>query len=70
MPRYAKEKFFIYAPARRGPFKGKRLLGVNDTYEGGTDKITLKDLVEFLSQKGISLDRVTLPAAFTTAAKA
>lgn len=64
------DKFFIYAPAKRGRNKGKRLLGVNATYEGGTANLTLQDLAEFLKAKNIELSAVVLPLSFITYAKA
>lgn len=66
---HKKEKFFIYAAKKSGDYKGKRLLGVNHFYEGGTENITLRDLVEFLKEKNIELSTVVLPAAFTAVAK-
>ena len=63
------EKFFIYAAKKSGRNKGKRLLGVNHLYEGGTDSLTLQDLVDFLKEKDIDLSTVKLPESFITVAK-
>jgi hypothetical protein len=69
MSRKKAEKFFIYAAKKSGHYKGKRLLGVNHSYEGGADNLTLEDLVEFLKGKNIDLSSVALPSSFTTVAK-
>jgi len=60
MPRAKKtDKFFIYAPDRSGPFKGKRFMGINLLYEGG-QKITVQDLCDFLKEMNIDPATVQL----------
>lgn len=70
MPRKKSEKFFIYAAKKSGRYKGKRLLGVNGAYEGGTEDLTIQDLVDFLRGEKIELTKVALPSSFATVAKA
>jgi hypothetical protein len=70
MPRRSKSsKFFIYAPKKSGHLKGKMLLGVNGMYEGGTDSLTIQDLVDFLQEQGIPLSTVELPEYFMSVAR-
>ncbi|MCX6760032.1 MAG: hypothetical protein NTW46_01665 [Candidatus Nealsonbacteria bacterium] len=59
-------KFFIYAPLRRGCLKGTQLLGVNHSYEGGTEKLSMQDLIDFLKEKGINPSKVPLSGGFVT----
>ncbi len=61
-------KFYLYAAKRSGPYKGKRLLVINYTYEGDQNH-TLKDLVDFLSEKKVDLSVVELPSCFATFTK-
>ena len=63
------DKFFIYAAGRSGYYKGKRLMGVNHLYEGGTENLTLQDLIEFLREKNINPSTVVIPSSFMTVAK-
>jgi hypothetical protein len=63
------EKFFIYAAKKSGNYKNKRLLGVNHSYEGGTENLTFQDLVDFLKEKNIDLSTVALQSSFITVAK-
>lgn len=55
-----KDKFFIYAPVRRGRHKGTRLLGVNLQYEGGVENLCVQDLIDFLKEKEINPSKVPL----------
>ena len=63
------DKFFVYAPKKSGFWKDKRLLGINSSYEGGTDTITIQDLVDFLKEKGIDPAKIVLPRGFVIYAK-
>lgn len=63
------DKFYVYAAKKSGFYKGKRLLGVNLSWEGDVNSLTLQDLIEFLNEKNIDLSTVVLPPAFTTFAK-
>ena len=54
MPRASKkEKFYLLAARRSGFRKDKILIRVNRSYEGGTDKIKLDDLIAFVREKAI-----------------
>lgn len=67
MPRALKtDKFYLYAAGRSGYWRDKRLLGVNPTHEGGTEGLTVQDLLDFLKEKGVSPSTVVLPSAFIT----
>ena len=66
MPRALKsDKFFIYAAKKSGYWKGKRMLGVNDSYEGEA-RLTVQDLVDFLKDEEIELSKVVLSDSFIT----
>jgi hypothetical protein len=69
MSRRKSEKFFVYAAKKSGIYKGKRLLGVNHSYEGGLDSSTLQDLIDFLKEKRIDPSTVEIPNGFITVAK-
>lgn len=69
MSRNKTDKFYLYAAKKSGYYKGKRLLGVNHSYEGGTENLTLQDLIEFLRERNIYLSAVVLPSSFITVAK-
>ena len=69
MPRALKsEKFYLHAPGKSGFYRGKRLLGINSSYEGKTDNLTIQDLVDFLKEKEVKLSEVILPSGFITVA--
>jgi len=64
MPRVLKsDKFFIYAAEKSGYWKGKRLLGINHSYDGEAH-FTIQDLVDFLKDKKIELSKVLLSDSF------
>jgi hypothetical protein len=63
-------KFFIYAAAKSGYLKDRRLLGVNNLRKASTDDITLEDLLDFLKEKGVSPSQVKIDNGFITTAKA
>jgi hypothetical protein len=70
MPRTPKSsKFFLYVPAKSGWRKGEKLLGVNHSYEGGTENLSLQDLIDFLKEKNINASDVKLNSGFMTTAK-
>jgi hypothetical protein len=59
-------QFFIYVPAKSGHLKGTRLLGVNHLYKGGTEDLSVADLLAFLKEKQIDPSDVRLPSSFST----
>lgn len=70
MPRTIKQDmFFLYDAQKSGRSKNKMLLGINNDYEGGTDNISLQDLINFLQEKNIDSSMVQLPNGFTTYVK-
>jgi len=64
--RRKESRFFIYAKEKSGRYKGKRRMGVNHLFVGGTENLTIKDLIDFLEEKDIKPDEVKLPSTFTT----
>jgi hypothetical protein len=70
MPRAGKkDPFFIYADPKKGQFKGRRLMGLNHTYEGNQEELTISDLMKFLKENNIDPSSVKLPTSFTTTVK-
>lgn len=69
MSRRKTDKFFIHAARKSGKSKGKRLLGVNHSYGGGTENVTFQDLVEFLKEKNIDPSTIVLPSSLMMEAK-
>ena len=66
MPRALKtDKFFLYAPRKSGHWKNKGLLGINGSYNGDISDINLKDLIEFLREKGVDPLTVHFHGYFT-----
>ncbi len=60
MARNKDKKFVIYAAKRYGRHKGERFMLINDFYEGGTENITVEDLINFLKEHDIDPKRVPL----------
>lgn len=69
MPRAKKtEKFFYYLPRRSGYWKNRILIGVNCSYEGKKEEITLKDLNDFLKEKNIDPSKIKIGKGFSISA--
>ena len=67
MPRATKREMFSILNAKKsGYWKNKMLLSVNGTYEGGTDNLSLQDLLNFLKEKGVDPAKVALHSNFIT----
>jgi hypothetical protein len=69
MPRKKTDKFYLYRVQKSGPYRGRRLLGINQSFEGDTENLTLQDLLQFLEERQIELSTVLLPPGFRTVAK-
>ena len=70
MPRALRsDKFFVYTAQKSGCFKKKMLLGINSSYKGGAEDISLQDLIDFLEEKKIGISSVKVPAGFITVAQ-
>jgi hypothetical protein len=70
MPRALKtDKFFVYATAKKGHGRGKRLMGANHTHPEGGNNLTVQDLLDFLAIHRIPASDVQLPKGFITYAK-
>lgn len=66
MPRALKsDKFFMYNARKKGYWKNKILIGVNHLYEGGTNNLSLQDLIDFLKEKNIETSSVPLNSSFS-----
>jgi len=63
------DPFFIYAAKANGYWKGKRLIGVNRTYEGDVGQLTLQDLLSFLNKHDVDPADVKIDQSFLTYAK-
>ena len=61
-----KSKFLLSKKDISGRFKGERRLTVNRERVGGTDNITVRDLIIFLKEQGVSLARVRIGSTFVT----
>ena len=65
MPRTLKSSpFFLYAAKKSGYWKNKMLLGINHGYEGGSENISVTDLVDFLKKNNIDPSEVKLENNF------
>lgn len=60
------DKFKILNPQRSGPWKNRAFLAVNCLYNGGTENISIQDLIDYLKEKDIDPSSVKVDKSFRT----